>query len=238
VCVVRNHDEKIKDMAESVLPSTARRSARQERRRIHRRQRARERDLLVVVRGSAEHDDGNVDFREKIRRQGITHMVWERRGADKTGSLERWAGARVDREDSLRNAPVDEQLQYFARLLPDNLIGRHAVGHIEFALEYRGRRRHGRAYRAEWEARRRRERDQLATDLRAVLAAGRHRELNDALRAGYLQQAAARPGAAQPAAPAGRLLLGAHDVDDFVNATASRHPWTLDITRDLARRTR
>ncbi|WP_007520077.1 MULTISPECIES: hypothetical protein [Pseudofrankia] len=236
---MRNHGEKTKDMAESVLPSTARRSARQERRRIHQRQRARERNLMVVVRGSAEHDDGDADFREVFRRRDISQMVWDRRGADKTGSLVRWAGSRVDRDDSLREASVDEQIQYFARLLPDNLIGRHAVQHIEFALEYRARPGYWRSYRAEQDARRRREHDQLATDLRAVLETGRHRELNEALRAGYLRQAGVRPCGAQPTVPVGavgRLLLGAHDVDDFVNTVAGRHPWILDIARGLARK--
>ena len=61
--MVRSHDEKIKDMAESVLPSTARRSAREFRRRAHRRQRARQRDLLIAIRrGDYDYDyDGECD---------------------------------------------------------------------------------------------------------------------------------------------------------------------------------
>jgi len=39
---VRNHDQKIKDMSRSVLPSTGRKSARDNRRIIHGQQRARE----------------------------------------------------------------------------------------------------------------------------------------------------------------------------------------------------
>ncbi|MDT3440789.1 MULTISPECIES: hypothetical protein [unclassified Pseudofrankia] len=234
---MRNHGEKTKDMAESVLPSTARRSARQERRRIHQRQRARERNLMVVVRGNAEHDDGNADFREVIRRRDITQMVWDRRGADKIGSLVRWAGSRVDRDDSLREASVDEQVQYFARLLPDNLIGRHAVQHIESELEHRARSGEWRERRATLADRLRRERAQLADDLRTILDAGRHRELNQALRAGYLWEARGGSVGARPhalAAAVGRLVLGAHDVDDFVTDVAGRHPWIPDLARRLA----
>ena len=35
---MRNHDEKIKDMSRSVLPSTSRKSAGDDRKRIHKRQ--------------------------------------------------------------------------------------------------------------------------------------------------------------------------------------------------------
>ena len=260
---MRNHDEKIKDMAESVLPSTARRSARESRRRAHRRQRTRQRDLLIAIRDGypADWDDLDpgtdvadagfvgagagagadvidVDFAERRRRQDIDAMVWERRFSDKTGSLTRWAARRVDRDGDLRDAPVDEQRDHFARLLPDNLIGRHAVQHIESALEYRARRDHRDGRRAAEDGRRHRERLQLAGDLRVLLDTGRHREFNEALRAGYLWQAGFRPCGAEPTVPrgaVGRLLLGVHDVDDFVADVSGRHPWIPDLARRLAR---
>ncbi|ONH23422.1 hypothetical protein [Pseudofrankia asymbiotica] len=252
---MRNHDEKIKDMAESVLPSTARRSARELRRRAHRRQRARQRDLLIAIRDGYDHDydevgmgadfadaDADADFAERRRRGDIDAMVWRRRFADKTGSLVRWAVSQVERDDDLREASADEQRDHFARLLPDNLIGRHAVQHIESALEHRARSGEWRDRRAALADRRRRERAQLADDLRTVLDSGRHREFNEALRAGYLWEARAGSAGARPrslaaattAAAVGRLLLGAHDVDDFVADVASRHPWIPDLARRLA----
>src|SRR6185369_10577686 len=109
---LRNHGEKVKDMAESVLPSTARGSVREQRRRVHRRHRARERDLLVNSRRSAhggvrvnveegleEDRDAavfEVDFEERRRAQEIASLVWGRRAADKTGPLTRWARVQVD----------------------------------------------------------------------------------------------------------------------------------------------
>jgi hypothetical protein len=39
---MRNHDEKVKDISRSVLPSTGRKGARDTRRIIHKRQRTRE----------------------------------------------------------------------------------------------------------------------------------------------------------------------------------------------------
>jgi len=232
---VREHGEKIKDMAESVLPSKARRSARTSRRRAHHRHRAHERDLLVAIRRGRDDD---ADFGERRRHQDIDTMVLARRFADKTGSLVRWAASQVDRDDSLREASLDEQREYFARLLPDNLIGRHAVQHIESALRHRGRPDYWQVQKTEKTDRLRRERAQLTADLRVILAAGRHRELNEALRAGYLWQAGVRPCGARPTVPTGavgRLLLGAHDVDDFVAAVAGHHPWVPGTVRDVAR---
>lgn len=255
---MRNHDEKVKDMAESVLPSTGRRSARELRRRAHRRHRARQRDLLIAIRDGyaagcrddadyyadddadlrgAGGDVVDVDFAERRRSQDIDTMVWQRRFADKTGSLTRWAASRVDRDDDLRYAPVDEQRDHFARLLPDNLIGRHAVQHIESALEYRARRDDWRGRRAAQADRRDRERARFAADLRILLDAGCHQAFNEALRAGYLWQAGVRPCGAEPTRPrgaVGRLLLGRHDVDDFVADVAGRHPWIPDLARRLA----
>lgn len=50
---MRNHGQKIKDMSRSVLPSTARKSARDSRRIIHKQQRARELAAIVVYRRTA-----------------------------------------------------------------------------------------------------------------------------------------------------------------------------------------
>ncbi len=67
-------------------------------------------------------------------------MVSDRGAADKVGPLTPWAGARVDRDERPRSASLAEQVESFAHLMPDNLIGRHAVQHIERALEYLGKR--------------------------------------------------------------------------------------------------
>ncbi|MBL7500488.1 hypothetical protein [Frankia nepalensis] len=230
---MRNHDEKVRDMTESVLPSTRRKAARQERRRVHKRQRARQRDLLVVARRTAGHDDRDADFREGIRRQEITQMVWGRRAADKVGPLTRWASVQVGRDEVLRDAPLTEQVDYFARLVPDNTIGRHAVQHIESDLRHAADRERWLARRAEWSAdQRRRHREQVSEDVDGILAAGCHRELNDALRAGYRARATVGEGGAVILPRPNRLLLGAHDVDDFADAVAG-YGWIRDVVHTL-----
>lgn len=126
---MRNHDEKIKDMVESVLPSTRRKAARNERRRAHKQQRSRQRDVLANI--TAEPDP---DFREARQAAAISNMVWDRRAADNVGALVRWAEATVEKDADLRDAGWAGQRAWFASVLPDNTIGRHALQHIEWAI--------------------------------------------------------------------------------------------------------
>jgi hypothetical protein len=67
-------------------------------------------------------------------------MVWDRRAQDKVGPLIRWAEATIAANPVLRSAPRADQVAYFARLMPDTTIGRHAVQHIEQALDWHERR--------------------------------------------------------------------------------------------------
>ncbi|MBL7487222.1 hypothetical protein I6A60_08795 [Frankia sp. AgB1.9] len=245
---MRNHGEKVKDMAESVLPSTARTYAREQRRRVHRRQRTRQRDLLVIARRTAfdgaltseladvAETDFEADFEERRRAQDIAQLVWARRAADKTGPLTRWAGAQVDRDASLREAPPSEQVAHFARLVPDNLIGRHALQHIESDLEYRAR-------QAEWlrrkaaraEAKVDALRNQVVRDAGTILRVGRHREVNAALRAGYRARAtAATDGTIVFPRPA-RFLHGGHDVTEFAQVVVG-HAWIVQVVHATANR--
>jgi len=253
---MRNHSEKVKDMAESVLPSTARVRARRERRMVHQRHRSRQRDLLVISRRAAfdgtaaqrgeEGDQARAetvfeaDFEERRRIQDITYVVWDRRAADKVAPLVRWAGARVDRDARLRAAPPATQVEHFARLVPDNLIGRHALQHIEVELTYQAKREERRRRRraggkATLDARR----NQVRRDVGVILSGGRHRELNDALRAGYRARATesktgteSKNGSEALPCPA-RFLHGGHDITEFARAVAG-HQWIVDVVRATA----
>lgn len=222
---MRNHGQKIKDMSRSVLPSTGRKSARDNRRIIHRQQRARE--LAAVTAYCRDTDPGSVtpDVHGTYA-PDITQMVWHRRAQDKVGPLIRWAEATIAADPVLRSAPRAEQVAYFARLMPDTTIGRHAVQHIEQALEWHERRARYNASRptapgphvAEMERR-----------LRQILEAGLHATLNARLR----QLAGTQEDRPRATPMPRRLLLGSHDIEAFTKKMA-RWPAVRDLVATLA----
>jgi len=223
---VRHRDEKVKDVQRSVLPSTARRAARAERRAIHKRQRVREGVLLAELRSTP---DADLDFRDGRAWSAIHWMVADRRGADKIGPLTRWAVATVNADPELRDAAWHEQVAYFAALLPGTMIGRHAVRHIEWALRY-----HDHTW-PDWAGRAKERREtqvaQVLADARRIIDSGRHAELNKALRKEH--QALNVDGAT--ALPPVRMLMGIHDLDAFT-ADVAALDWVRVIVARVARR--
>jgi len=208
---VRNHDEKNKNMQRSVLPSSRRKAARRERRAIHRRARARQRDVLAQYRKDAYVPEP--DFGEGRRKAATKWMVLDRRSADKIGPLTRWAVRTIDQDPVLRDAALGEQVAYFAAMLPTDVIGRHAVFHIEFALRWRFHPESARRYWGPEPGPTRQERRAYATALVVV-----------------------RPRRApEPVRVPARLLAGMHDIDAFAEEI-SRHPWLCDTVAHVARR--
>ena len=234
---MRNHDEKNKNMQRSVLPSSRRRAARRERRTIHQQARARQRDALAQYR--KDHDAAEPDFREGRRKSATKWMVLDRRSADKIGPLTRWAVRAIERDPALRDAALTDQIAYFAARLPTDVIGRHAVFHIEFALRWRFHPDSERRYWGPPPAPTRHERRaQVVADARLILETGRHRELNVALRRAYAvgaPVAVRRWRDSEPAPLPVRLLAGMHDIDAFAHEI-SRHPWLCDTVAHVARR--
>jgi hypothetical protein len=217
---VRNHDEKVKDMSRSVLPSTARAGARYFRRQVHKRQRALELNGLTEYRKSAKTDsarrdsakaDGVAADLDGAYRGDIATVVRERRFHDKDAPLVRWARATVAADPALRSAPLEEQIAYFARLMPPTLIGRHAVQHIQSALEEPHARTHCAPKSAPDRGARVAETERL---VRQILAAGLHGTLNAQLRAAASRQSYTGAGAVPFPR---RLLLGRHDVEAFAS---------------------
>jgi hypothetical protein len=87
---MRNHSQKHRDMARSVLPSTGCVGARQDRRAIHHRERTRLREALAEVRRASDGDDVDADL-AYVDRGAIASMVGDRRGGDKLAPLMHWA---------------------------------------------------------------------------------------------------------------------------------------------------
>lgn len=142
---MRNHAEKRRDMARSVLPSTARKGARSARRHSHKTARRSIRATLHRIRWADHPDDVEapldryrIDQGRTTSSYGDEWLVGARRSADKVGPISRWADAIITRTPELRNGDYWVRHNYFAALLPDTLQGRHALSHIEHLFGPRG----------------------------------------------------------------------------------------------------
>lgn len=174
--------EKAREIARSVLPSTRRRSARIDLAHLKRSHRRRIRQTL--------HDwvgyDDPLDFEGHIYDYdrptphssywgGLTGIVDDRRNGDKLGALLRWAPAVTAHLDN----PEDRYMAMKA-VLGDNLIGRHALSHLAFMDVF--------DFRDDFNRYRWRSRDHAPDPwsdpvhiehvIREILASGWHKDLN------------------------------------------------------------
>lgn len=228
---MRNHHEKARDMARSVLPSTARKNARRTRASIHGRERARLRAELHSLRVAGDADDFEGDLVWTARRE-IEEMVLDRRAADKVGPLLAWAERLIETDPTLSAATPDEREARFRKVLPPGLIGNHAVSHLWWVLDDR---------RLAWRRARRASVSAPNPDVvlvAEIVAAGRHGDLNRRIRSTVAPVVVTRvhlpaervvdgdhpaPGMLIPARWVVerrrrhvRFLAGAHDVGAFV----------------------
>ena len=218
---MRNHHEKAQDMSESVLPSTGSAGVVKARRVIRHSERARARAALSQYLADPGRGDEQADAHVAGRRYhtDTSDLVWGRRAKDKVGPLCRWVVRRVATNPELADLEVADQVEAFRHVLPDNLIGRHALSHIETTLERnctaldRARRPASPSYR-ETEA------ALLRDQLRLVLDSGRHSRFNRAIKA-------AQAGSERPV----RVLLGAHDLDAFTEYAFRRSAFQKAIAR-------
>jgi hypothetical protein len=214
---VRNHDEKTKDMIRSILPSKARKGARDERAAIHRHERAHVRASLheVTRLGSFEDFEGDLEFED---RRAIQEMVSERRDADKVGPLERWAGRAIATDCALGAADYEDRYAHFAGIVSDNTIGRHALQHLSSVI----------GTPPGWELRRRPRRDttddrpdELRVAVETILNSGAHGDLNRHIKAeipNVILRSVFRSGrwTVEHEDRPRRLLAGRHDLEDFI----------------------
>lgn len=143
-------EAKRRNMARSVLPSTKRRYAKFAKRHHHHVTRSRVRAAL------RDYDtaDIHLDAQRYDNYRGIKEAVFERRDADKLGPFMRWAEASAD---ALGDTPA-ERIRKLRSMLPEGIIGWHAMTHIahlpEFATEdrYVWRRRFTPAPRRDFES--------------------------------------------------------------------------------------
>lgn len=150
--------DKPRDIARSVLPSTRRKSARDDKRAYHSKHRAAQRQVnhriersLAVIddEGHLSHDpDLFDDFEERTVYDGYSAstkddgLSWDdmnaivdmRRNGDKLGPLLSWAKATHDRLMTGPEWTTPDKIAYFKAVLPDTLQGRHALGHVKTDL--------------------------------------------------------------------------------------------------------
>lgn len=210
-------DSKKRDMARSILPST-KRKGQEDRRRVHKSARTQERTLMGFAEDEWWEDEADdvdhPDFAgvERKRAHDTKDMVEMRRYKDKVGPFSRWA------ERVTKNLPKENRLSYLRALVPDTLIGEHAVSHVEwkdhFKVEHAANNRTH--YRppttpvadldAAWLC------EQLVND--PTLHARLNRAIKNAHRTAHLYWADGRREVVGPTHP--RTLKGLHDVAAFV----------------------
>ena len=125
-------DEKRREMARSILPSTRRVAARKELREVKQRNRRQIREALHRVQFAEDYEaDDDVDLFEYPDHK-IRYIVRERRDADKLGHFEKWAV-----EITKDIADPSTRLSFMRSILPKGLIGEHALQHLRNYDEFR-----------------------------------------------------------------------------------------------------
>ena len=216
-------EQKKRDMARSILPSTKKRSDKM-RREIHKSARVQERILLAhTPDGEAWLEEGP-DFEgvERARNLETRNFVDIRRSSDKVGPFIRWA------EQRTKDLPTEDRLSYLKGVLPDSLIGEHAVSHLKWNDHFRDPSNNHFFYRAP-KSSGKSNREVLMDQLREEVLTGGQKELNLKIKQAHRNRlkhyADSRVVALGTTAP--RTLRGIHDNEDFVrdiyDATRSSH---------------
>ncbi|MBL8912652.1 MAG: hypothetical protein JNM17_18305 [Archangium sp.] len=119
-----NQADKAKDMARSILPARWRKKWRKERAFVHREgRRANRENLRSMLRDPESWDDGG-EYLDDSTTQ-VRGVMSCRRSCDKLNHFQRWAVERT------KEMPVEARLSHLRSLLPDGLIGQHAMLHLE-----------------------------------------------------------------------------------------------------------
>lgn len=216
-------DEKVRQMARSLLPSKNREAARSARARLHRAARREIHQELAEWTKSGDLEADPPTFAPWEAREIRDAVNW-RRGGDKVNPFIRWATVRT------RELRREDRLSHVRSLVSKGVIGEHALGHLEDTAAFRD------PVEAAWRNRywlrhgQRRgagamDRGEQAQLLRALLEeADGQRTLNRFLRERHpwprtLNHQSTAPCHHRPRAlPQYRPLLGAHDVLPFLDS--------------------
>lgn len=124
---------KVRTMVRSILPSTARRSAKKDKDHVHRSNRRASTHRLAHYKGPQsyvidEFEDSNYDFEfwTEIKDFGYGEIIYDRRAHDKLAHFEMWAYQRT------KHLRPEDRLSKMRGLLPPGVIGEHALSHLDF----------------------------------------------------------------------------------------------------------
>lgn len=227
-------DEKVRTMLRSILPSTARKHAYFAKRQIARGNRRAVNNNLTKIRSYEDAVEDNFDYDRPVDFgwSDMAEVVYERRNADKLAHFERWATVITDHIED----PID-RYNYIKALVPDNLIGRHALSHVEFirefSVEYDHDRRFARrdyrtnAERAADNAAFREERIRVvANGIYNAIVAGYHTHINTIIKNSWVRTHKVHIGGnwktpvydyhVCPACATPRVCTGTSDIEAFV----------------------
>lgn len=229
-------DDKAYEMARSLLPSTGRRQARKARALVSRGSRRTHRARVArLAREPDEADDcSELDGDTSLE---MRYVVWRRRGADKVNPFRRWA------REQTRDLPRDSRLAHVRGLLPQGLIGEHALDHLGWDAHFEStaeqeleEARRAQLARVRREGRPWLERGLLAQLLRQLLLLpDGQRAFNDFLKRAcargwtYKRGHDGRRRVVWHGLESIRVLGGVHDVLPFLDAIspALTRPWAL-----------
>jgi hypothetical protein len=163
-------------MARSILPSTRRKGAREDKRINNRKARAR----VKAEMRRCLRDPDYADEADLFYEPSWSYIVSDRREADKLNHFIRWA------EAITQGVPRDDRVKHMRGMLPEGLIGWHAVSHLEFRDHFRTTAQIAErdAWRASWAKNRtrRRTREDNVMLLREVMEdSALHRVFNRAM---------------------------------------------------------
>lgn len=194
---MRRNKPKSFEMARSILPSTARKHARAEKRELQHRNRTNLRGKLSKYRGYAAdiediYDDEADDLEHYWTPRfmpGYDTIVSDRREADKLNHFVRWAG------EVIKDMDPQEGWDHLRSIVPPGIIGDHALTHLYMynPEEHKWWNRPGRTDYAEYEQRRKKAwgdfLNEVYTKLRETAKDDRkRRKFNKALAAQFVNR--------------------------------------------------
>jgi hypothetical protein len=215
------------DMARSILPSSRRSGARNDKRNESQRYRRTVNNIINTfdMANVDDYDAFHADMveNETWHKRNVKELVSSRRDGDKINPVQVWAVAVT------KDMRIEDRTSYMRGILPDNLIGRHALSHIENLDEFEvpdSSRRYFRYFmtaderaeqKAYFEAKKFTDYCTLYDTLYSICTTKNMCKLFNAhMKRNYIKKVWTRKTGYQDVEMTGRPLRGTHDINSFL----------------------